>query len=479
MARDKYKLNPEQKVLRYIREHHLITPRQKLVVAASGGPDSVCLLHILSELREELDITLHIAHLNHRLRGKDSDADAAYVGELARKLRVPATIEARNVKSYRSRHRLSLEEAAREVRYSFLVEVAAAVKAERVAVGHTTHDHVETILMHLIRGSGTRGLRGLLPLIQWQLSGNEITIIRPLLELTHEETVTYCRRHRLHPHADASNLSQKMFRNRIRHELLPLLRNYNPQVAEALRRTAYLVADDFNFIAKESARVWDSVAHREGDAIILNRKKLLTLPSALKRQLLRATVEFVLGNLKDIEAGHIEDMLAALEKPAGKAIDLPEGLTFTIEYDRYVLAPESFVTCPFPALETECTLNVPGKTYANGWEIIASVTTPMISIDEINEIKDFTACFDYDKTGNVIKVRHCLVGDRFQPLGLINLKKLSTFMIDARIPRSWRGRIPIVTTPEQVIWVAGWRLDERIRVTDKTKKILHLEFKRA
>ncbi len=221
MARDKNKLTPEQRVLRYIREQHLIPPGQKLVVAVSGGPDSVCLLHILFKLRGELDIGLHIAHLNHQLRGKESDADAAYVGELARKLGVTATIEARNVKSYRTQHRLSLEEAAREVRYSFLAEVAAAVKAERVAVGHTASDHVETILMHLIRGSGTGGLRGLLPLTRWRSPGTGITIIRPLLELTREETAAYCRHHRLCPRTEASNLSPEMFRNSIRQKLLP------------------------------------------------------------------------------------------------------------------------------------------------------------------------------------------------------------------------------------------------------------------
>ena len=133
------------------------------MVAVSGGPDSVCLLHILSGLRKELGIELHIAHLNHQLRGAESDADARYVRGLAKRLGIPATIASRDVKSYRKQHRLSLEEAAREVRYSFLAEVAEAVGAKKVAVGHTADDHIETVLMHVIRGSGIRGLRGLMP----------------------------------------------------------------------------------------------------------------------------------------------------------------------------------------------------------------------------------------------------------------------------------------------------------------------------
>ncbi|MFH1647478.1 MAG: tRNA lysidine(34) synthetase TilS, partial [Chloroflexota bacterium] len=273
--------------------------------------------------------------------------------------------------------------------------------------------------------------------------------------------------------------SPEMFRNRIRHELLPLLRDYNPQVAEALCRTARLASADFDFIARESARAWDTLARREGDAIILDRKKFLALPSALKRHLLRTAVESALGNLKDIEAGHIEDVLAALEKPSGKVIGLPEGLTFTIEYDRYVLAPEAAVTCPFPALDNGCVLTIPGNTRQNGWEMAASLTAPDESEDKIGQAKGFTAFFDFDKTGSSLNVRHRLKGDRFQPLGMKVPGKLNSFMMDARIPRAWRGRIPIVASPEQIIWVAGWRIDERVKVTAKTEKVLRLEFRRA
>ncbi len=465
-------------MLRSTRERHLIVPGQKLVVAVSGGPDSICLLHILYRMRRELDIELHVAHLNHRLRGKESSADAAYVAEFARKLGIPATIEARDVKSYRTQQHISLEEAAREVRYSFLAEVAAAVKAERVAVGHTAADHVETILMHLIRGSGTRGLRGLLPVSRWRSSGTEITIVRPLLELTREETAAYCRRHRLHPRTDTSNLSPEPFRNRIRHELLPLLRSYNPQVAAALRRTARLAADDLDFIDENASRARDEVTRREGDAVILDKKKCLALPRALQRYLLRAAIAAVRGDLKDIEAGHIEDVLAALEKPAGKTIDLPEGLTFTTEHDRYVLAPDTASSCPLPVLGNDCALNIPGRTRLPGWDIEAIVTTSAAVKDEINGANDLTAYFDFDKTGRILKVRRRLAGDRFQPLGMPDPKKLNAFMIDARIPRAWRGRVPVVSAPGQIIWLAGWRIDERVKVTATTVNILRLEFRR-
>lgn len=473
------KISPEQRVLRYIQGHHLVLTGRKLLVAVSGGPDSVCLLYILLKLRQELDIELHLAHLNHQLRSAESDADAAYVAELARKFRIPATIESRNVKAYRAQHHISLEEAAREVRYSFLAGVAGAVGAERVAVGHTASDHIETVLMHLVRGSGTRGLRGLLPITMWRPGGKELTIIRPLLELTRDETIAYCRRHRLKPRSDSSNFSPELFRNRIRLELLPLLRSYNPQVAEALQRTARIAADDLDFIAKEAAIRKDGVLQTEGKAIILDKKKFLALPTALQRHILRGAIEALLGDLKDIEAKHVEDVLNALEKLAGREIGLPEGLKFTLEYDRYVLAPDTVSVCPFPALENEYPLQVPGETRIPGGKILASINPSRKAKEKYNEGSGFIASFDFAKTGGDLKMRRRIAGDRFQPLGLSSPKKLNTFMIDARIPRAWRGRVPIITAPGQIIWVAGWRIDERVKVTDKTRQVLRLEFKQT
>lgn len=465
--------------MRFIREQDLVTNRQKLLVALSGGPDSVCLLHILSKLQKELDIELHVAHLNHQLRGAESDADATCVADLAHRLGIPATVESSDVRVYQSRHRLSPEEAAREVRYSFLARAAAAVGAVRVAVGHTADDHVETILMHLLRGSGTRGLRGLLPVSRWQSADYSLVIIRPLLELTREETTAYCRRHRLAPRTDTSNLSSGPFRNRIRHHLLPELRKYNPQVSEALLRTARIAADDLAFIDKEVARLWDKVAHAEKGSVVISKKEFSALPSALKRHLLRAAVETLLGNLKDIEAGHIENIMDALDKPAGKVVGLPDGLNFTIEYNRYVLAPDAASLCPFPVLEGETELNIPGRTGIPGWEIEAAVIPESINKKAGGTADDFTAHFDFDKTGDKLTVRHRHPGDRFQPLGMCQPKKLNAFMIDTRIPRNWRRRIPIVCSPEQILWAVGCRIDERVKVTGNTKKVLRLRFMRS
>lgn len=461
----------EERVLGFIRAHQLVS-KGELVVAVSGGADSVCLLHILFKLQKELKVKLHIAHLNHQLRGADSDADAEYVRELARKLGIPATIEKRDVKGYQKQNRLSLEEAAREVRYRFLAEVAKSIGAGRVAAGHTQDDHVETILMHLIRGSGTRGLRGLQPATLWRSGDESLVIIRPLLELSHQETEDYCRQHKLMPRLDASNLSLSPLRNRIRQQLLPLLESYNPAIAEALLRTGRIAGDDIDFLDKQVAQLWNEVARQEGKSIILDRAKFGQLPSPLKRYLLRASVERLLGSAKDIEMRHIEEMMSLAAKPAGKRLSLPGGLTFAVEYERYLLTPDLSTLSPLPPLKGEFKLKIPGETKLPGWRVEATI----VGRERMGKTGDFIAYLDPDRTSEKLTVRARKRGDRFQPLGLGQTKKLGEFMIDAKVPQSWRGRIPLVCSGEQIIWVVGWRLDERAKVSPYAKQVLRLKF---
>jgi tRNA(Ile)-lysidine synthase len=300
------------------------------------------------------------------------------------------------------------------------------------------------------------------------------------------------------PRIDASNLSLSPLRNRIRHQLLPLLKSYNPQVTEALLRTAEIASDDLAFIDKEGIQLWDEIAQRQEKTIILDKKRLLELPSALKRHLLRMSIEKLLGNVKDIEMRHIEEITSALTKPAGKRLSLPEGLIFSVEYDRYLIGKDPAALSPFPTLDGESQLKLPSKTTLPGWHIEATIidpsalkgkpeganatseTTPLDKgkgtkgIGLINN--DFTAYFDLDKTGDKLVVRSRRPGDRFQSLGMSQPKKLNEFMIDAKIPQAWRRRIPLVCSPQHIIWVVGWRIDDRVKVTDSTKQILRLKF---
>ncbi len=476
MAAEKGEPTLEERVLPFIVGHRLASRHEPLLVAVSGGADSVCLLHILSRLRGELGVTLHVAHLNHQLRGAEADADADYVSGLAGRLGIPATIERRDVGEYQARHRLSREEAAREVRYTFLAEVAGRVGARRVAVGHTRDDHIETVLMHLIRGAGTRGLRGLQPLTELALGGSRITVIRPLLPLSHEETAGYCAHHRLAPRIDSTNLSLSPLRNRIRHELLPLLAGYNPRIADALLRTARIAGDDTSFLEEQVAGVWEGIARRQGDTVILDRDGFCQLPPSLQRYLLRAAVESLAGNVRDIEMRHIEGIMAARDKPAGKSLNLPSGLVFSIDYARFLIGRDPAALSPFPALSGEVALNVPGETELPGGRIKATVMTPPAVAGDSGGCR---ACLDLDKAGDRLVVRTRRRGDRFQPLGMSQPKKVNEFMIDAKVPRPWRQQVPIVCSPEHILWVVGWRIDDRVKVTGATRRVLLLEMERV
>jgi tRNA(Ile)-lysidine synthase len=464
----------EDRLLVFIRANHLIEPGEKLVVAISGGPDSVCLLHTLYDLRSELGISLHLAHLDHGLRGAEAEADADYVSSLAAGMEILITREKRDVKGYRAQHHLSLEEAAREVRYRFLADVAGDVGTDKIALGHTRDDNVETILMHIIRGSGTRGMRGLRPVTAMKSGAAAVTIIRPLLQITREETETYCQGHGLTPCFDSSNLSLSPLRNRIRRQLLPLLRGYNAGIDDSVLRLARIAGDDIDYLDGEVKSLWHKLAQTGENTITLDKKRFQRLPAVLKRYLLRAVAEKILGNTRDIEMRHLDKIMAALEKPAGKSLDLPDGLVFSIDYDSYIISARPVPLTTSPALEEELAITVPGETVLPGWRI----TTAVIDRAAMAAENEYTAFFDLKKTGNRLTVRTRRAGDRFQPLGLVQSKKLNQFMIDARLPRRSRADTPLVCSPQGIIWVVGWRIDDRVKVTDTSGKVLRLSFEK-
>ncbi|MDD5190417.1 MAG: tRNA lysidine(34) synthetase TilS [Dehalococcoidales bacterium] len=445
----------------------------RLLVAVSGGQDSVCLLRVLTDICADLEIDLQATHLNHQLRGAESDADAQYVFDLCHKLRLPVHIGQIDVKKYQQEHKLTLEEAAREVRYQFLAETAASTGTKTVVIAHTRDDQVETILLHILRGSGTRGLVGLKPVTQRRIAGKKLTIIRPLLGVTHEETGVYCRAHKLQPRFDTSNLSVEPLRNRVRLELLPALQTYNRNVAEALLRASRIAADDVTYLEDAARKKWRQIAALKQNQIIFDRAKITALPVSMQRALLRMAVEKLTGTLKDIEARHIEDMLEFLRKPAGKRMDLPYGMTFAADYAQFVLGltPEKEKAT---GLAGEDTVKLNGRTVIPGWEISASYVPRQK--DYVSDV--YTAYLDADKVGEKLLVRPRQSGDRFQPLGMKAMKKVSEFLLDARVPRGQRARIPILVSEKQVVWVVGQRIDDRVKVTSETGRVLKIVFER-
>jgi tRNA(Ile)-lysidine synthase len=517
------KLKLESKVIDFIQRYSLIPRKELVVVGVSGGADSVCLLHVLAEWRRRLGIKLHVAHLNHQLRGTESEADAEYVSNLAGSLDILITVESQDVAAHRTERKCSLEEAARELRYAFFARVVRKVGAHRIAVGHTRDDQVETILMHILRGTGITGLSGLAPCsplaydsqrMSLPAEGPSVTneqrsnllVIRPLLDITREETADYCQKHQLDPRIDSSNQSPSFFRNRLRLHLLPLLRQYNPSIDQALLRLADIAKEDNAFIEQQASAVWDEVARQEDNAICLDKKQMAVLPIALQRHLLRTAVTKLAGDIRDIEASHIEAARGLLDKQPSKRVSLPHGLICQGGYDELAVARQPSVTatplsviaseawqsqlppCPFPPLPDEFHLKVPGKTAFSGWNVLASIVRGQVSFlssrgavstSERTCQSNLVAHFDLEKTGMNLCVRKRRPGDRFQPLGMNMPKKLYEFMVDAKIPRAWRGLIPIVCSPQQIIWVVGWRIDDRVKLTEGSKDILRLEFTKS
>lgn len=461
-------------VRRFFKEHPMTG--QTVMAAVSGGPDSVCLLHALLTLQDEIGIKLHLGHLNHQLRGEESDADAGYVRALGKTLGVPTTYGFKDVAAYQKEHKMSPEEAAREVRYRFLAQAARDVGASVIAVGHTANDRAETVLMNLLRGTGTRGLRGLQPVSMLRFDRDEVTIIRPLLEVTRDDTVAYCDEYDLKPRIDASNFSDTPTRNRVRRQLLPILKKFNPNITATLLRTARIAADDTDYIDGEVEKLLPGLVATGEDYAGIDKARLLALPAALRRHVLRAVILQVRGMLKDIEAGHVEDLVAGLVKPAGTIIGLPDGLWFSIEYDRYLIARDTAAFCPLPKLGGAHSLIVPGVTELAGWEVTAEVGEAGKEPADVDD--GWSARLDCDVVGRELTVRPRQPGDRFQPLGAAGSRKLNRFLIDEKVPRAWRARVPVVTNGDGIVWVAGWRIDERAKVIPATKRVLRLTFVR-
>ena len=468
----KTKLSIELRIFEFFKQYPVSD--STLLVAVSGGQDSVCLLHLLSGLRTELNLKIHVAHLNHQLRAKESDLDAQYVFDLCHKLELPVTIGQADTNAYQTAHKLSLEEAAREVRYQFLAETADSIKTKNIAVAHTRDDNVETILLHIMRGSGIRGLIGLTPVSQRLIDGKKMSIFRPLLNITHKETGVYCRIHKLNPRLDATNLTLEPLRNRVRLELLPALKTFNPGIDAALLRTSLIAADDMDLLESLAQKSWRRVVSQQDDGIFFEREKMQVLHVGLQRSLLRMAVGKLAGTLKDIETRHIEEILSLIQKPAGKSLDLPYGLIFKTDYRHFILAKKDQEGNKLPSLIGVYDIKLPGLTEIPGWRITSSYIKPTgIQLRDV-----FTVRLDADLTGEKLTVRSRRPGDRFQPLGMRKMKKVGDFMLDAHVPLGSRSRVPVVLSKNQLLWLVGWRIDDRVKVTLQTRRVLKLVFRK-
>ncbi len=489
-------------VRRTIETHGLLTPGDGVVVGVSGGPDSVCLLHVLLRLRQEgYRLQVHVAHLHHGARGADADADAEFVAALAVEWGLPVTVEKQDVPALARAHKLAFEETARRARYSFLARVAQTTGARAIAVGHNADDQAETVLMHFLRGAGPTGLRGMLPrtpITDYRMSADfdepimcsscSISLIRPLLEIPRAEIERYCADEGLAPRFDRSNLDTTYFRNRLRHELLPLLESYNPNVRARLCHTAAVVAADYELLAQLREQTWPKVVRAEQEtAIAFDLVVWRALPVAMQRATIREATYRLRRNLRDVSFVHVEHARqVGLEGKTGAQATLPMGLRLSVGYDTLTLCDEAD-TCPHLALANEPLLwsadplpvRVPGLTHLldSVWSLHAQVLERWDAAQIAANPDPWTAYFDADKFDAPLTLRPRRPGDRFCPQGMDGHSvKVSAFMINVKIPRVWRDHVPLLLAGDDIAWVCGRRTAEKVAVGPETRRVMRMKF---
>lgn len=458
-----------EKVRDFIEKNGLLIKGATVIVAVSGGPDSLCLLHLLKSLSFEYRLNLVVAHLNHCLR-PEAAQEADGVAKIASDFSLPFEIRAVDIRNYKKKLAISEEEAGRKARYDFLFETAGKYKASRIALGHHLDDQAETVLLNVIRGTGVDGLAGMLP----RRARGNIQLVRPLLCLRRSEIESYCDANNLQPFTDSSNLETNYTRNKLRLELIPQLQlQYNPRIREALFRLGSLAADDRIYLQNMARKQFYCMARFTKNEIILNRQVLLNLPPALRGRVLRYALKKQIS-AKEIGNLHIEQLLDFAEKGrTGKQLKLPGMLSVYSSYERLVIKSTS--DSEQKAFEPVM-LKIPGKAVLpGGYKITAC----------IKDVAELTwpppscrAYLDLDKiSSGFLLVRSRRPGDRFHPQGAPGAKKIKEFFIDQRIPSSHRENMPLVTEGENIIWVAGIRIADVYRVTGQTKQALVLEYK--
>ena len=441
----------------------------RLVVAVSGGPDSLALLHCLVPLQEAMKLQLHVAHVDHRLRSSSHD-DAEFVRRAAEALGLPCTVVVVYVGAG------SPEEEARNARYGALAKVAADQNADAIAVAHTLDDQAETVLLHMVRGAGLTGLRAMSVLGELPVNDVSLNVFRPLVGARRSETAAFCKELRLTPIIDQTNLDTLIPRNLLRLEAIPLLETLNPKVVEGLGRLAGAVNLDLDYIEARLDVMWPDLAEESGGIVALKRDLFQALHPALQRYALRRAFKSALGSTAGLEHVHVESMLELAEGPAGKELSLPGGVRVEARHDIVVMLSPGVDDCALPPLAGPQELNLPGETTVGGWRVCAEIVSQPQELDA----GAYTSYFDAESLGESLLVRSWENGDRFQPLGLAKgTKKLQDFYVDSHVPQSWRERVPLVVGPKGVAWVVGYRMAHWARVTPDTQRVLKVEFKQA
>jgi tRNA(Ile)-lysidine synthase len=449
------------KIKETLNRFHMLSPGERVVVAVSGGPDSVCLLSALHELSAELRVSLHIAHLDHMFRGKESEAEAHFVEALAKDIGIPATIEQIDVPRFCRERGLSSQAGAREVRYLFLARIARAVGAACIATGHTASDQAETFLIRLLRGAGVSGLSAIPPVRD--------SIIRPLIEVTRAEVLDYLQQAGRSFVTDPSNNKPLYTRNRVRQEIVPVLRQFNPRIEETLASEAGLLRDEDEAADARAASLVRELCTWETNGGTLQRDPFNALPDAVKRRILRHIMAETGLNPAGISRVRVDEALAFMAScQSGRSLALGGGITIQREYDRFLFTPAA----PVPQLSR--VLDLPGTTLIPdlGLEVETCLAEPGETRRESENYR-WQGVFDYDKIAPHLTIRTRQPGDWFCPSGMGGRsKKLQDYLVDEKVPRSERDRVPLLVAGDGFLWVVGHRTDHRYLTGPETKRIL-------
>ncbi len=460
-----------------LRDHCKLDKARPVLAGVSGGPDSFCLLDILYKAGYQVVV----AHFNHQLR-PEADMEAGSVSARAGSLCLPYVTDSADVHAYADTHGLSLEEAARSLRYQFLFAAARQYAAQAVVVGHTADDQVETILMHLLRGAGLSGLKGMEYRTLLPVFDQQIPIVRPLLSLWRADTESYCRELTLEPHYDSSNTDQTFFRNRLRHSLLPELEKYNPHFKESILHTAQALQGDYQVLQEVMEDSWKSVVVETGkDWVAFDQPGLARLTTGMRRNLIRRAAESLRPDDRDFGFAALERAATFVKVPSGKQIDFVNGLCLFSENGKIILAAyeAAGLIKQWPQVNQASVIHSGQLELGNGWMLSAEYR-PLAADNWSHNTDNWSAWLDAGRlpAANLV-IRPRGAGDVFSPLGMGGQTvKVQDFYTNVKMPRRARMHWPLVCAGDQILWVTGYRIGHPFRITEGTKHILHLEIKR-
>lgn len=451
-----------------IKEYKLIERGDKIIVALSGGPDSVCMLHLLNSIKEEYGLKLYAAHLNHQIRGIEAQKDALYAINLCDSMGINCFLNSIDVPKFCEENGYSIEEGARYLRYKMFFDLKEKLGAQKIAIAHNKDDQGETLLMRIMRGTGLDGLKG----IDYKRKDG---IIRPLLKIAKKDINEYCQKHGLEPRIDHTNFKDIYTRNKIRLNLMPYMeKEFNPNLKDALMNLSDIVKDDADYINKNASSVFENIAILEGRGLKIRISDLKSQHNAILKRLIRKSIEFILDNIKGIEMVHINDVIDLFGKPH-KNIDLPKGLKVYNDSE-YIIFTTEVISVEYKMiqpvlLKLDETIQVP--------VLNASVETKTMKIEEYKKQKPkkYQKFFDLDKIKGDITIRSRKNGDKIRPLGMRGSKKVKDILIDEKIPREKRELVPIVCDSEQIMWVCDYKMGENHKIDANTENVFMISIR--